>query len=166
MDMCRTLGLIALAAATALTGCNHHHGSTVGTPSSLPTPEPSAAPAKALGCTLPPGTGPGDSCPFDYVKFMAQVEQALDMTIVQHPEIFDLNDGGPCGNCYQILNPDAYNRYVVENLEAQGLCAIAGEEFGVKNSNDFNEQYDLMTSSNHIRRQGGAYRGTCRPADF
>ena len=44
--------------------------------------------------------------------------------------------------------------------------ARLGEEFAVKSSNSFNDQYDLMMADGHIRRQEGSYRGTCRPAWF
>ena len=66
----------------------------------------------------------------------------------------------------QIRNVEAYEAGIVRNLQAGGLCAVGGEEFGVKSSNSFNEQYDLLTSDLHIRRQLGSYRGTCRPAAF
>jgi hypothetical protein len=168
MRAARTAALVAalgLVSGTSLTGCGH------------PAPPPAAPEEVHLqpvdegtpspqGCQLPPGVGPGDFCGFENALFLDSVEKAIDMTIEAHPEIFDLHDGGPCGNCYQVLNVPAYERQVVKNLERQGLCAVAGEEFGVKNTNDFNEQYDLLTSSLHVRRQGGSYRGTCRPAAF
>jgi hypothetical protein len=54
-----------------------------------------------------------------------------------------------------------------KQLARQGLCMKGRpEEIGVKSSNDFNEQYDILLSSNHIRRGTGAYRGICRPALF
>jgi hypothetical protein len=133
-----------------------------------PATQPPAGPppATAQGCGLPPGDGPGNYCPRESPSFLSQVEAALDRTTREHPEAFNMNDGGPCGNCYFVRDVAAYERYVVQNLQAQGLCAIAGEEFGVKNTNNFNDQYDLMTADMHIRRQLGSYRGTCRPADF
>jgi hypothetical protein len=128
-----------------------------------PTPAP---PAQTQGCGLPPGKGPGDDCPRGQPTFLDEVESALTRTIAEHPEVFDLKDGGPCGNCYRVKDVGAYEKYVVQNLTRQGLCAVAGEEFGIKNTNNFNDQFDLLTSDLHIRRQGGSYRGTCRPAAF
>jgi hypothetical protein len=52
-------------------------------------------------------------------------------------------------------------------LEQRGFCALYdGEELAVKNTNQFNDQYDILTSSNHIRRDLGSYRSTCYPAWF
>jgi hypothetical protein len=48
-----------------------------------------------------------------------------------------------------------------------GVCAIFdGEEIGVKNTNAFNDQYDIHLASGHVRRGEGSYRATCTPAQF
>ena len=39
-------------------------------------------------------------------------------------------------------------------------------ELQVKNSNDFNDQYDIMISQGYVRRGAGSYRSTCSPAAF
>ena len=45
-----------------------------------------------------------------------------------------------------------------------GLCAYYdGEELGVKNSNSFNDQFDILVSSGHIRRGAGSYRAHLPP---
>jgi hypothetical protein len=52
-------------------------------------------------------------------------------------------------------------------LEERGLCsAWDGEELAVKNTNDWNDQYDILTAELFLRRQEGAYRSTCYPAWF
>jgi hypothetical protein len=170
--MHRILVVLAVGAAVALAGCNHH----TAYPTDTQTPTLSPAPTNSSNtnvtqqsCPLPPGNGSGEGCGFEDTKFLEQVENAIDRTIKEHPEYFDLNDGGPCGRCYRILDPGGYEHEVVKNIEAQGdsLCAFFdGEEFAVKNTNDFNEQFDLETADLHIRRQGGSYRATCRPAWF
>jgi hypothetical protein len=53
----------------------------------------------------------------------------------------------------------------VERSRKQGLQA-GREEIGVKNSNDYSEQYDILLASGHMRRGLGSYRGVCRPAIF
>jgi len=61
----------------------------------------------------------------------------------------------------------AYANGVIANLAAMGYCAkYDGEELGVKNTNSFNDQYDIHLSSGHIRRGAGSYRSTCWPAWF
>jgi hypothetical protein len=171
--MRRTVAAFAVAALQAafLVGACNRHGHDRSTPTSpaSPTPQPpsSTIAAQPKACTLPPGEGSGEDCGFEDTLFLEQVENAIDMVERDHPEVFDLRDGGPCGRCFRILNPDAYERYVVQNLEKQGLCAtFDGEEFAVKNTNDLNEQFDLETADGHVRRLGGCYRGTCRPAWF
>ena len=53
------------------------------------------------------------------------------------------------------------------NLKRVGLCALDdGIEIAVKNRNDFNEQYNVLTSSGFVRWGAGAYISTCRPAWF
>ena len=38
----------------------------------------------------------------------------------------------------------------------QGICSYYdGEELAVKNTNDFNEQYDILLASGHMRRGAG-----------
>jgi hypothetical protein len=55
----------------------------------------------------------------------------------------------------------------MRNLSNAGYCSTYdGEELGVKNSNSFNEQFDILVSSGHIRRGGGSYRSTCSPSWF
>jgi hypothetical protein len=36
----------------------------------------------------------------------------------------------------------------------------------VKSSNDFNDQFDVLTFEMFLRRENGSYRTTCRPAWF
>ena len=79
--------------------------------------------------------------------------------------LFDLDDTA-CGNCYLVKEPSRYFDEVIKQLNRQGLCSDGVyEELGIKSSNDFSEQYDIILSSNHMRRDG-SYRGVCSPAIF
>jgi hypothetical protein len=94
-----------------------------------------------------------------------EIDAALDAVIERYPELFDFNDT-TCGNCYYVKDPRRYISEVIRQLERQGLCTDGVyEELGVKSSNEFSEQYDVILSSNHMRRDG-SYRGVCRPAIF
>jgi hypothetical protein len=120
-----------------------------------PTPPPTTAapePVEVYGCGLPRGTGLGRSCPKAAPQFMDAVNAAIDKTIDEHPELFaDL-----------LANSGAYMDEVVENLRRAGFCALNdGEEIALKNSNDFSEQYDVLSSGGHVLR---AYMVTCYPA--
>jgi hypothetical protein len=131
-----------------------------------PPPEPPQPPT-GQGCQLPPGSGSGRGCPRDSPSFLAEVESALDQLVRQEPGIFNLNRAQGCESCYQVDNVDRYVSRMVDLMAQRGLCAKwDGEELNVKRSNSFSDHYDIITSSNYIRRQGGSYRATCRPAAF
>ena len=56
---------------------------------------------------------------------------------------------------------------VAQELERMGLCATSGgppDEVGVKNSNDFNEQYDIVLGS--TQQPWTNHTVTCRPSRF
>jgi hypothetical protein len=98
--------------------------------------------------------------------FLGRVNKAINLLVEQQPEIFDLNNK-VCEDCYYVRNVDKYTAGVIRNLNAKGLCAQNdGEEMAVKESNSYNEQFDILLSSGHIRRGGGSYRLTCRPSWF
>jgi len=145
------------------------------TPAPTPTPNPAATPAPAptappaaASCPLPRGTGAGTNCPLQSPSFLREVEAALTAVVAENPQWFDLKKTrGGCENCYFILKPDNYVRRVAELITKDGLCGhYDGEELAVKNSNSFNDQYDIFTSDGYIRRQYGSYRSTCKPAWF
>jgi hypothetical protein len=66
-----------------------------------------------------------------------------------------------------VVDPTRYVNRVAQAITKNGICGYYdGEELGVKSSNQFNDQFDILTSDMFIRRQGGSYRSTCRPAWF
>ncbi len=135
-------------------------------PSPDPNPTPGPTPAPAASCKLPPGNGNGDDCDRTNPSFLDDVESALDELASTHPEIFDKKDA-KCPNCYKVKDPLEYTSRMVQILQSKGLCAkYDGEELAVKNTNDFNDQYDILTADLYIRRNDGSYRSTCRPAVF
>ena len=135
-------------------------------PAPNPTPTPEPPPPSGGSCGLPPSTNPNGPCTMGSNSFLGEVEQAITRVTQQQPGIFDVNNK-ICENCYYVKNPGKFTSAVVANLSAAGLCAFYdGEELGVKNSNSFNDQYDILVASGHIRRGLGSYRSTCRPAWF
>jgi hypothetical protein len=133
-------------------------------PAPAPTgapPAPAPAPPPSGGsCSLPPGNGPGTNCPVEGPSFQSEVESAINQLIFERPDIF--SGGGPAP---QVLKHSEYMNGVVANLRARGLCAIvdSDDEIAVKNTNAFNDQYDILLSTGQVRR---AYTATCRPAWF
>ncbi len=88
----------------------------------------------------------------------------FDQLMREQPKIFQKDSS--CGSCWNVKDVKAFENGIIRNLAARGFCALAGEEFGVKQHNGFNEQYDLLTWDMRLRRGQGAYRGTCYPAAF
>jgi hypothetical protein len=128
-------------------------------------PAPAPAPG-ARACTLPSGGGTGH-CPRESPSFLSVVEKAMDELVAAEPQLFDLRKTRGCGSCYQVMNPTRYVNRVAEIVRSKGYCAVYdGEELAVKDQNRFNDQYDILTADNFIRRQTGSYRATCRPAWF
>jgi hypothetical protein len=155
--------IASLFAAGLLAGCNRALPTA---PPAAPTPEPAATPTPApppppIGCGLPRGSGDGHGCPRESPTFQAAIEQAIDKVIEEHPEYFDFRSMRGTG-LPRTIDPTRYVDAVVHNLRLAGLCAYDdGEEVAVKNSNAFNDQFDILTADSFVRR---SYRTTCYPA--
>jgi hypothetical protein len=136
-------------------------------PEATPTPAAPAPPPKAAGCGVGPGTGSGHGCPRQSPSFLKDVESAMDQLVREEPGLFDTRKTRGCGNCYLVLNPTRYANRMAELMAERSLCGhYDGEELAVKQSNAFNDQYDILTSDMFVRRQLGSYRSTCYPAWF
>lgn len=130
-------------------------------------PPPAPPPPSAQGCGLPPGNGSGNGCPRQSPSFLGQVESALTQLIAEEPQVFDKSEIQGCGTCYKVVDVQRYITRMPQLMEQRGLCSMYdGEELAVKNSNAFNDQYDILTSGMYIRRDQGSYRSTCYPAWF
>ena len=131
-----------------------------------PAPPPENPPQAPGSCRLPPSNPTNPICTSASPLLLAQVEAALDAVTERFPELFDFNDKR-CDNCYFVKDPRRYVDEVIRQLNRQGLCTDGvREELGIKSSNDFSEQYDIILASEHMRRGMSAYRGVCRPAIF
>ena len=95
------------------------------------------------------------------------VDNAIASVVKNHPEMFDLHDDLFDGN-FKVLDRSKYVKAVVEAIHAQGVCAVEEfEEIAIKNTNAFNEQYNVWVSTGgYIRKGPGAYITTCFPAQF
>lgn len=127
-----------------------------------PTPAPSATP-RAFTCPLPSLPDHHQPCPKLDPQFSEQVLGSIDQVIAQRPELFDFNDHLGLGY-WKVKDRQAYLVAVTTAINQRGLCtALSPEEIGVKNSNDFNEQWNVITGRDYVRR---AYITTCIPAAF
>ena len=166
------LGRTAWAVALVLTlswacgGSSAPSGPTPSTPTPTPAPAPTPTPV-ALGC--PAGKGDARAqCRKTSPSFLDAVNAAIDKLVQQHPEYFNLSDQSAPG-AYRVLNEDAYLDGVVANLREGGFCAepdITRAVLQVKRSNDFSDEYDILTGQGFINRGQGAYVRSCEPASF
>jgi hypothetical protein len=154
--------LVAVGSALLAEGCNRALPSAPAPPvTAAPVPAATPVPTPIYGCGLPRGAGEGRGCPRETPTFQRELDAAIDKVIADHPEWFDLRRQRGTG-LHPVENVPAYVDEVVENLRKMGLCALNdGEEVAIKNSNAFNDQFDIITSDSFIRR---SYRTTCYPA--
>jgi hypothetical protein len=131
------------------------------------TPQPTPPPGNTQSCGLPAGTGSGNNCPYERAAFQDAVEQAIDAAIRKYPSLFDMKDSRCPQGCPRILNSDGYWDAVTAEIRRLGYCAVNdGEELAVKNTNSWNDQYDVISGDFYVRRGAGSYRSTCHPAWF
>jgi len=141
-----------------------------GTPGTSPTPGPEPTPPpppppSGGSCSLG-GGDPNHSCSRTSHTFLHDVDTAINRVVDSRPSLFNKGDK-VCNTCYRIRDHDEYVAAVATELRRMGYCAFYdGEEMAVKNTNKFNDQYDISTSSGYIRRGDGSYRSTCWPAWF
>jgi hypothetical protein len=130
-------------------------------------PNPTPAPPSGRSCGLPPGGGSGNDCPFQRASFQDDVERAIDNVIRNNPSLFDMRDNRCPQGCPRVLNSDGYWNAVTNEIRRLGYCAVNdGEELAVKNTNAWNDQYDIISGDGFVRRSTGSYRSTCYPAWF
>jgi hypothetical protein len=132
-------------------------------PSPTPLPGPTATPPPTgFVCSLPASTNPTDNCFEGEPQLGVQVNLAIDRVIAARQELFNMSD--LAGGNPRVLDRDAYWKAVKAELEKQGICTIIEkEEFAVKNTNEFNEQWNLWTSAGFVRRR---YVTSCAPSWF
>ena len=142
----------------------------VGNPNPTPPPQPSSSPGSSPAAT--PGSTPqspnsatcslstmpeGSPCRAETPSFQVQVESAQAEVQRNRPDLFE---GG------RVRSEDAYVQEVARVLRTRGLCAAQGgpkDEVAVKNTNDWNDQYDIVLSSGQTWT---SYQVTCRPSRF
>jgi hypothetical protein len=156
--------LSLVAAAVLLARCEGPSGPTAQTPPPSTTTTTTTLPASAQGCRLPASRR--DVCVYDNSTFVPQINEAIQRVQREHPELFDFSQRHDDISVL-VRDVDRYHEEVVQAIRATGRCAIFdGEEVAVKNTNDFSDQYDIITFNNFVRWGDGAYAATCRPARF
>jgi hypothetical protein len=168
------LGTIALLGSSC--GGSSPSSSTPPTtvaPQPTPTPTPTGG-GSFYHSSCPLGKGdPNPSCERGHSSLLQDMESAMDLLILQKPQIFDLNDEySPGTKAYKVLDREAYMEGLVANLRAAGLCSELDpddallETVRAKDEPGFSEDFDVLLSSGHMRRGNGMYRQTCNPSAF
>lgn len=137
---------------------------TAATPAPTPLPTPASGSSCRLAamreCGGPEGpAGVYGCCRAESGQLFAEVvDQAIAQIQRERPSLFSGN---------RVLDDDAYVQGVARILEQRGYCARQGgpeDEVGIKSSNSFSEQYDILFGNGTVRT--GGYTVTCRPARF
>jgi hypothetical protein len=158
----RSRSLLAVCASLLVTCGGEKRSPSSSTPATappaIPAPSPSApaAPAATACSRLAPAPPNVNNCSRQSPTFLSEVDQAINRLQSQQPEIF---------NGEQVLSVGRYYVGLIDQLEAQGVCAdFDGEELQATNSSRFSDQYHVLTSKNTVRRGESSYRATCSPA--
>jgi hypothetical protein len=162
--------VLAVLVSATLVGCGGNSTPTVPPPVPTPTPVPTATPVPPIVdnyvCPLPALPDLHTNCPVLSPHLLRHVEDAVNFAILNYPDIFDMNNTAGPGKPY-VKDKNRYFAAVVKNLHDNNVCAVAEkEEIGVKTTNDYNEQYNVLTSGSYVRNGDGIYITTCLPAQF
>jgi hypothetical protein len=107
-------------------------------------------------------------CAKGTISFFGAVDGAIDQLIREKPGIFNLSD--TVGErSYRVTDTNAYYQGLTDVLAAGGICAqmdATKSYLQVKGSNDFSEDYEVLTSKGFTPRGVWIYRDTCTPASF
>jgi hypothetical protein len=146
-------------------------GNSPAKPTTHPTPTPIAAPTPTpVPTTVAPlsqtcdrlGFGSQNvKCGLETPSFLNDIQTAINQVRQQRPDVFDPHDFN------QVTNTGPFYVQLIKNLDAAGICAFFdGAELGVKNNNDFNDQYEVTSSKSIIRQLPMSYQSTCHPASI
>jgi hypothetical protein len=151
-------------AMLVLAACENAGSPTEQPPPTTTTTTTTTLPPASQGCGLPASRR--DTCFYDNSTFRPDVDRAIERVQREQPQLFDFSQANG-GLSFLVRDVNRYHEAVVRALRDTGLCAIFdGEEVAVKNTNEFSDQYDIITASDFVRWGDGAYAATCRPARF
>jgi hypothetical protein len=125
------------------------------TPAPAPTPTPVTGTPLSASCQrLPPADPTPDTCQNEAPTFQDDVLDAIETLRREQPGIFDGD---------KVLNGGAYIVGLIQVLDRKGLCAdFDGDEMGVTNTSEYNDQFDILTGRNEVRP--AFFEGTCYPS--
>ena len=155
----------ALALVSTLAACENAPAVQPEPPPSTTTTTTTTLPAASQGCGLPASRR--DSCAYEVSNYRPEVDRAILRVQQERPQLFDFTQRNDEVSVF-VRDVNGYHEAVVQALRDAGACAIFdGEEIAIKKrSNDFSDQFDIITANGFVRYGDGAYAATCRPARF
>jgi hypothetical protein len=102
------------------------------------------------------------------MTFFGSVDAAIDDVLKKRPGLFNMTDVAG-ERSYRVLDQDGYYLALADSLGTSGLCAQMDPTktyLQVKLSNDFSEDYEVLTPQGFTPRGVWIYRNTCTPASF
>jgi hypothetical protein len=143
--------------------------STTATPATLsPAPGPSPTPAVASG-SCPIGHGDTSAeCQAGEGGLLDAINGAIDKVVAAHPGYFVVGETRGPGE-YRVLNKDGFIEGVLAILQGQGMCAQRtpqSDKVEVKDSQQYSEEYLLVSDRGYIARGVSSCEKTCTPAAF
>jgi hypothetical protein len=159
-----TFVVVALALSLQVCGGGGNSGTDTGptVPVPVPTPSPDPTPVEDLplsaSCAaLSPGVRQEETtCSEGPPNFLDEMNDAVAEVRNSFPQYFDGT---------HVLNVGGYYVEIIRALDRMGLCAdTGGEEVGVKRTDAYNDQFDILTAKNQYRTGEKIYRTTCTPA--
>ena len=151
--------------------CGGGSSSTTATPTTLsPAAGPTPTPTPVASGTCPLGKGtPGAECQAGEGGLLGAIDAAIDKIVAAHPEYFVLGEtrGGP--GQYRVLNKDGFIEGVLGILQGQRICAQRtpeSDKVELKDSNDYSEEYLLVSDRGYVVRGKSSCQKTCTPAAF
>jgi hypothetical protein len=161
--MNRGATLSLACALAALLACESAPATQPEPPPPTTTTTTTLTPA-SQGCGLP--ASHRDRCFYSISSYRPGVDRAITRVEKEHPELFDFTQANDELSVF-VRDVPRYTALVVQALRDAGLCAVFdGEEVAVKKTNDFSDQYDIITAGDFVRWGDGAYAATCEPAAF
>ncbi|MEO8361990.1 MAG: hypothetical protein ABI672_18305 [Vicinamibacteria bacterium] len=127
------------------------------------TPTPALTPSLPASCrNIPVAMGTAAGCHQEASDFLKAVTEAVSIAANSTAVDPDTKETFPILQNGVLQSPNAYLKLIVDALDRQGICAVNdGEELNIRNTNAYNEMFDVITSS------GGSwvkYQSTCSPA--
>ena len=159
-----TLLVVTLALSVQFCGGGSDSGPDTPTvpvpvPSATPEPPPvGEAPLSESCAALEPGVRQEEaSCSSGPEHFLDEMNDAIDEVRARFPEYF--------GEGRNVVNVGAFYVEIIRALDRKGLCAeTGGEEVGIKRTEAFNDQFDILTARSEYRNGDSIFLGSCSPA--